>query len=75
MKLIDADALIAELEIMPIDIGYGDIDKALQVVASQPEAVVRCTDCLMRGICRFERRLGLDGFCSRAKRRTDGETV
>jgi hypothetical protein len=45
MKLIDANALKAELEIMPIDIGYGDIDRALQVVESQPEAVVRCKDC------------------------------
>ena len=45
MKLIDANALKAELEIMPIDIGYGDIDRALQVVESQPEVVVRCKDC------------------------------
>ena len=37
-----------------------------------PEAVVRCKECLMHGVCRFEQGLGLDGFCSQAERRTDG---
>ena len=45
MRLIDADALIAELEVMPIDIGFEDIDRALEVVKEQPEAIVRCKDC------------------------------
>lgn len=31
--------------------------------------VVRCEDCLMHGVCRFELGLGLDGFCSQGKRK------
>jgi hypothetical protein len=41
------------------------------LVDKTPEAVVRCKECLMHGVCRFERGLGLDGFCSQAERRTD----
>lgn len=33
--------------------------------------VVRCKDCLMHGVCRFERGLGLDGYCSQCERRED----
>lgn len=38
--------------------------------SAQPE-LIRCKDCLMHGVCKFEQGLGLDGFCSQAKRRTD----
>ena len=38
--------------------------------SAQPE-IVRCKDCLMHGVCRFEQGLGLDGYCSQAERRTD----
>lgn len=41
-----------------------------EVQAEQPE-IVRCKDCLMHGVCRFETGLGLDGYCSQAERRTD----
>ena len=33
--------------------------------------IVRCKDCLMHGVCRFEQGLGLNGHCSQAERRTD----
>lgn len=36
--------------------------------SAQPE-IIRCKDCLMHGVCRFEQGLGLDGYCSQAKRR------
>ena len=39
--------------------------------SAQPE-IVRCKDCLMHGVCRFELGLGENGFCSQAERRTDG---
>lgn len=38
--------------------------------SAQPE-VIRCKDCLIHGVCRFEQGLGLDGYCSQAERRTD----
>ena len=38
--------------------------------SAQPE-IVRCKDCLMHEVCRFEQGLGLDGYCSQAERRTD----
>lgn len=47
-KLIDADALIAKLEIMPIDIGYEDINRVLQIIEDQPETIVRCKYCKHR---------------------------
>lgn len=31
--------------------------------------VVRCKDCLIHGLCRFEQGLGLDGFCSKGERK------
>ena len=38
-----------------------------QLPSAQPE-IVRCKDCLMHGVCRFEQGLGLDGYCSQAER-------
>lgn len=38
--------------------------------SAQPE-IIRCKECLMHGVCRFEQGLGLDGYCSQAERRTD----
>ena len=29
--------------------------------------IVRCEDCLIHGLCRFEQGLGLDGFCSKGE--------
>lgn len=47
-------------------------EKDMRVILknAQPE-VIRCKDCLMHGVCRFEQGLGLDGYCSQAERRTD----
>ena len=39
--------------------------------SAEPE-IIRCKDCLIHGVCRFEHGLGLDGYCSQAERRTDG---
>ena len=41
------------------------------VPSAEPE-IIRCKDCLIHGVCRFEQGLGLDGYCSQAERRTDG---
>lgn len=35
--------------------------------SAQPQ-IIKCKDCLMHGVCRFEQGLGLDGFCSQGKR-------
>lgn len=29
--------------------------------------IIKCRDCLMHGVCRFEQGLGLDGYCSQAE--------
>ena len=39
----------------------------------EPE-IIRCKECLMHGVCRFEQGLGLDGYCSQAERRTDDQS-
>lgn len=45
----------------------------VDAVKAQPTAdvveVVRCKDCLLHGVCRFEQGLGLNGFCSQGQRR------
>ena len=41
-----------------------------QLPSAQPE-IIYCKDCLMHGVCRYEQRLGLDGYCSQAERITD----
>ena len=88
MRLIDADALIAELEVMPIDIGFEDIDRALEVVKEQPEAIVRCRDCKFQNkgsnevdawnLCNFRSWLYIPisdyCFCNFGERRTDGNS-
>ena len=49
-----------------------DIYAALNnVPAAEPE-IIKCKECLMHGVCRFEQGLGLDGYCSQAERRNDG---
>ena len=42
----------------------------IKLPSAQPE-IIRCKDCLMLGVCRIERSLGLYGYCSQAERRTD----
>ena len=52
----------------------GGVLEALEAVeelqSAQPE-IIRCKECLMHCVCKFEQGLGLDGYCSQAKRRTD----
>lgn len=36
-----------------------------------PDGVVRCKDCIMHGVCTYERGLGKDGFCSQGKKKED----
>lgn len=50
------------------------LDWGIEAIESLPSAepeIIRCKECLMHGVCRFEQGLGLDGYCSQAKRRTD----
>lgn len=49
----------------------GDAVALLETMPPAHPEVIRCKDCLMHGVCRFEQGLGLDGYCSQAKRRTD----
>ena len=81
--LIDRQAAIDALDGTKVDeencteyeIGYNDgIDFAVSTLSvlpsTQPE-IIRCKDCLMHGVCRFEQGLGLDGYCSKAERRQE----
>lgn len=43
------------------------IDRFMAFASAQPE-IIRCRDCLMHGVCRFEKAFGLDGYCSQAER-------
>ena len=45
--------------------GFVDGYKQAQMDAKE---IIRCKDCLMHGVCRFEQGLGLDGYCSQAER-------
>lgn len=42
-------------------------DQLRYLPSAQPE-LIRCRDCLMHGVCRFEKAFGLDGYCSQAER-------
>lgn len=44
---------------------------AVKALPSTETEIIRCKDCLIHGVCRFEQGLGLDGYCSQAERRTD----
>lgn len=51
---------------------FADAIAAMVFVPSAEPEIIRCKDCLIHGVCRFEQGLGLDGYCSQAERRTDG---
>lgn len=83
MRLIDADALTKNvLKWLPPDpcgreekefpfeedICVSMLMEIEEAPTIEPE-IIRCKDCLMHGVCRFEQGLGLDGYCSQAKRR------
>ena len=50
----------------------GDAIESMKALPPAQPEIVRCNDCLMHGVCRFEQGLGLDGYCSQAESRTDG---
>lgn len=72
--IISRQAAIDGLYEMSSDIDHlctvGDYVSFLESLSAQPE-VIRCKDCLMHGVCRFEQGLGLNGYCSQAERRID----
>lgn len=49
-----------------------DADEAIEELPTAEPEIIKCKECLMHGVCRFEQGLGLDGYCSQAERRTDG---
>ncbi len=69
MRLIDADALIKSIGkymdwqdlYLPIHFKDWVIDNAPTIDAVP---VVRCKDCIAHQCCRFEKRLGANGYCS-----------
>lgn len=42
-----------------------------EALRRMPDGVVRCKDCIMHGVCTYERGLGDNGFCSQGKRKED----
>lgn len=50
---------------------YSELHDMVSMLPSVQPEIIRCKDCLMHGVCRFEQGLGLDGYCSQAERRTD----
>ena len=70
--LINKDHLLHQLDGRPED-GWISIKAVKAMIEAEQSIdavpVVRCEDCLMRGVCRFELGIGLDGFCSQGKRK------
>ena len=71
MRLIDADALLAEYDRQH----EGEPGKARKLIEDAPNVdaveVVRCKECVSHNICKFEQFQGLNGFCSCGERRAD----
>ena len=76
------DAILHNQEVYSNNFGNDPIDKYTiaiidndaQTIAQLPSAqpkIIRCKDCLMHGVCRFEQGLGLNGYCSQAERREE----
>ena len=76
------DAILHNHEVYSNNFGNDPIDKYTiaiidndaQTIAQLPSAqpkIIRCKDCLMHGVCRFEQGLGLNGYCSQAERREE----
>ena len=78
MRLIDADKIpvifepVAYSNDCPVALDRETVEELVKHCSVDAVPVVRCKDCLMHGVCRFEQGLGLDGYCSQAGRRTDG---
>lgn len=69
------DALNELMIYRPLDSDRYVISACLNKIVGLPSAdvveVVRCKDCLVHGLCRFEQGLGLDGFCSKGERKDE----
>ena len=69
MRLIDADALLAEYDRQH----EGEPGKARKLIVDAPNVdaveVVRCKECVSHNICKFEQFQGLNGFCSCGERK------
>lgn len=53
---------------------FGRIKEQLEAMPTADVVeVVRCKDCLLHGVCRFELGLGAEGFCSQGERREDAD--
>ena len=69
MRLIDADALLAEYDRQH----NGEPGKARKLIEDAPNVdaveVVRCKECVSHNICKFEQFQGLNGFCSYGERK------
>lgn len=77
-RTIDLDAAIDALHMRFSDGFVEDrwwnsthvLDVLRSVPSVQPE-IVRCKDCILHGVCTYERGLGKDGFCSQGRRAED----
>lgn len=77
-RTIDLDAAIDALHMRFSDGFVEDrwwnsthvLDVLRSVPSVQPE-IVRCKDCILHGVCTYERGLGKDGFCNQGKRKED----
>lgn len=72
--LIDRQAAIEALrraEALTRAFGYHNVIETIRELPSAQPEIIRCKDCLMHGVCRFEQGLGLDGYCSQAERREE----
>lgn len=69
MRLIDADALLAEYDRQH----EGEPGKTRKLIEDAPNVdaveVVRCKECVSHNICKFEQFQGLNGFCSYGERK------
>ena len=70
-KMIYLDDAIDEINKLEYPSSLVDVKRIIVDLPSAQPEIIRCKDCFMHGICRFEQWLGLDGYCSKAERRTD----
>jgi len=70
MRLIDADALLAEA-MEEGAYGYVDAKQIADAPTIDAVPVVRCKDCLVKQICRYKAGLCDNGFCSQGERKDD----
>lgn len=64
----DAYKVLAEYYHHRTETQHKSLKEALSRV---PDGIVRCKDCLLHGVCTYERGLGKDGFCNQGKRKED----